>query len=218
MLEGKYIDEKISHSYEKWPLFPPLIFIGLGVNRKFDDVPMSVSGYSFELKEPVPVCDKLRERLSIHLYKHDPSMAPEGKMALTIMLTTDYDYWKQLHEDKAAYKQKKDEIASTVIGLLEQRFPGISDQVEMIDMATPTTFEQYTGNWKGSFEGWLITPENSNVIMKPMKQTLPGLSNFYMCGQWVEPGGGLPTAVMSARRLMKKICKEDGKKFRTNKS
>lgn len=218
MLDGKYIDEKITHSYEKWPLFPPLIFIGLGVNRKFDDVPVSVSGYSFELKEPSQVCDKIRKRLSVHLYKHDPSMAPAGKTALTIMLTTDYDFWKQLHEDKAAYKQKKEEIVSTVIRLLEQRFPGISSQVEMIDVATPTTFEQYTGNWKGSFEGWLITPENSNVLLKPMKQTLPGLDNFYMCGQWVEPGGGLPTAVMSARRLFKKICKEDGNKFRTCKS
>jgi phytoene dehydrogenase-like protein len=36
-----------------------------------------------------------------------------------------------------------------------------------------------------------------------------------MCGQWVEPGGGLPTGVMSGRRLLKKICKEDGRKFRT---
>ena len=73
----------------------------------------------------------------------------------------------------------------------------------MTDVATPMTFERYTGNWKGSFEGWQITPENSYVMMKPLSQTLPGLSSFYMCGQWVEPGGGLPTGVMSARRLIK---------------
>ena len=51
--------------------------------------------------------------------------------------------------------------------------------------------------------------------MKPMSQTLPGLQNFYMCGQWVQPGGGLPTGVMSARRLLQTLCKEDGKKFET---
>jgi len=45
---------------------------------------------------------------------------------------------------------------------------------------------------------------------------LPGLDDFYMCGQWVEPGGGLPTGVMSARRLFKTICRKDGKKFRTH--
>jgi len=131
------------------------------------------------------------------------------------MFETDYEYWKKLRENKMEYEQKKDEIASTVIKLLEQRFPGISSQVEMVDVATPMTFERYTGNWKGSFEGWLITPENSNVLMKPMSQTLPGLSNFYMCGQWVEPGGGLPTGIMSGRRLIKAICKEDKRKFRT---
>jgi len=85
----------------------------------------------------------------------------------------------------------------------------------MTDIATPVTFERYTGNWKGSFEGWLITPSNSEVVMKPLSQTLAGLGNFYLCGQWVEPGGGLPTGVISAQRLLKKICKEDKRKFRT---
>jgi phytoene dehydrogenase-like protein len=215
MLDGKYADEKIKHIYDNWIPFSPLIFIGIGVKRKFDEIPHSVSGFSFPLKEPVQIGDKQRERLSVHLYHHDPSMAPEGRTSLTVMLETDYDYWKKLHENRNEYDRKKEEIGKSVIVLLEQRFPGISSQVEMIDVATPMTFERYTGNWKGSFEGWLITPENSNVLMKPMSQTLPGLSDFYMCGQWVEPGGGLPTGVMSGRRLIKAMCKEDGKKFRT---
>jgi phytoene dehydrogenase-like protein len=46
-----------------------------------------------------------------------------------------------------------------------------------------------------------------------MDKTLPGLDDFYMIGQWVEPGGGLPTAAMSARRMMETICKQDGKPF-----
>ena len=85
----------------------------------------------------------------------------------------------------------------------------------MVDVATPLTFERYTGNWKGSFEGWLITPQNSSVVMKRMRQTLPGLQDFAMCGQWVEPGGGLPTSVTSGRRLVQALCKQDGKKFQT---
>jgi phytoene dehydrogenase-like protein len=215
MLDGKYADEKIRNSYDKWLLFPPLIFIGLGVDRKFNEVPFSVSGFSFPLKKPVQIADKMRERLPVHLYSHDQSMAPADRTALTVMLETDYEYWKKLSEHRIDYERKKDEIASIVIDLLDQRFPGISSQVEMVDVATPMTFERYTGNWKGSFEGWLITPENANVIMKPMSQALPGLSNFYMCGQWVEPGGGLPTGVMSGRRLVKSLCKEDRMKFRT---
>jgi phytoene dehydrogenase-like protein len=215
MLEGRYADEKLRRIYEKWPVFPPLIFIGLGINRRFDEIPVSVSGFSFALKEPVMLSGKIRERLTVHIYNHDPSMSPEGRTTLTLMLKADYEYWKKLIEDRKEYERNKEEIATRIIELLEQRFPGIKDQVEMVNVATPMTFERFTGNWKGSFEGWLITPENASVLMKPMSQSLPGLKGFYMCGQWVEPGGGLPTSVMSARRLIKRICKEDGKRFKT---
>jgi phytoene dehydrogenase-like protein len=215
MLEGRFTDEKIRTIYEKWLPFPPLIFVGIGVNRSFRDLPLSVSGFSYQLKEPAEIGEAVRDRLYVHIYNHDPSMAPEGKTTITLMLNTDYDYWKELARDKTAYNNKKKEIGERLVELLDQRFPGISSQVEMIDVATPATFERYTGNWKGSFEGWLITPENAKTIMKPMSQSLPGLQNFYLCGQWVEPGGGLPTGVMSARRLIKTICKGDGKKFRT---
>ena len=215
MLEGKYADNKTLEPYGKWPLFPSLIFVSLGINRTFSEIPRSVSGLTFYLKQPVLIGDKIRDKLSVHIFNHDPSMAPEGKTAVTIMLDSDYEYWKRLSEDRATYNQKKEEISRIIIETLEQRFPGITLQVEVSDVATPLTFERYTGNWKGTFEGWLITPENSDVLMKPMSQTIPGLKNFYMCGQWVEPGGGLPTAIMSGRRLMKKICKEDHMKFRS---
>jgi phytoene dehydrogenase-like protein len=215
MLEGKHGNEKTREPFEKWPLFPSLIFVSLGVNRTFEEIPRLVSGLTFHLKKPVEIGDAVRDKLSVHLYNQDPGMAPAGKTAITLMLKSDYDYWKSLAQERTAYVQKKEEIGRTVVGLLEQRFPGISSLVEVIDVATPLTFERYTGNWKGSFEGWLITPENSRVIMKPMSQSLPGLNNFYMCGQWVEPGGGLPTAVMSGKRLIKTLCKEDGRKFIT---
>ena len=213
MLEGRYGNKDTHEPYRKWPLFPSLVYVSLGVNRTFDDVPQTVSGLTFHLKEPVEIADKIIEKLSIHIYNQDPTLAPAGKTALTVMLYSDYNYWKDLSLDKTSYLSKKDEIAKKVINLLEQRFPGISELVEVADVATPLTFERYTGNWKGTFEGWLLTPDNYKVLMKPMAQKLPGLLNFYMCGQWVEPGGGLPTSVMSARRLVKKICKEDHIRF-----
>ena len=132
---------------------------------------------------------------------------------MVVMLPSSYEYWKELAKDQATYKDKKDQVARIIVELLEQRFPGISGQVEMVDVATPVTFERYTGNWKGNFEGWLITPENESTLMRPMSQTLPGLQNFYMCGQWVQPGGGLPSGVMSGERLVKSLCKQDGRRF-----
>ncbi len=213
MLENKFGDETTRKPYEKWIPFHPLIYISLGINRSFDDMPKTISGHSFKLREPVRVADKEREWLSFHIFNQDPTLAPKGKTVVTVMLATDYDYWKELGKDRKKYLEKKDEVAGLVIGLLGQQFPGISADIEVTDVATPLTFERYTGNWKGSFEGWIITAENAGTVMKPMSQTIPGLSNFYMCGQWVEPGGGLPTSIMSAKRLLKTICKEDGVKF-----
>jgi phytoene dehydrogenase-like protein len=214
MLEGKYLDTKTREHYEKWPVFHSLLFISLGINRRFDDLPLSVSGLTFALKEPVTVADRMRSRMPVHIYNQDPTLAPEGKTAVTVLLESDYSYWKDLAKDRTLYLQKKNEVVSQVIGLLEQRFPGITEQVEVTDVATPLTFERYTGNWKGSFEGWLITPSNAYTMTRPMPQTITGLKNFYMCGQWVEPGGGLPTSITSANRLFKKICKEDNARFR----
>jgi phytoene dehydrogenase-like protein len=215
MLGGKFVDDKVKEPYENWKPFPPLIFVGLGVKRSFADQPVSVSGITFPLKKPIEIADRTIDRLPLHYLNQDPTLAPEGKTSMVVMLPTNYHYWKELGEDKAAYEEKKQQIAKTVVMALDQRFPGLANDVEMVDVATPLTFERYTGNWQGSFEGWLITPGNAGVMMKPMSQVLPGLEKFYMCGQWVEPGGGLPTGVMSGRRLLQTICKEDKKKFTT---
>jgi phytoene dehydrogenase-like protein len=109
--------------------------------------------------------------MPVHIFNQDPTLAPEGKTSIVVMMPSRYEYWKELEGDRAAYEEKKDQVARTVVHLLDQRFPGISQQVEMVDVATPLTFERYTGNWKGSFEGWLITPEN--IPPSALSQTRP---------------------------------------------
>lgn len=214
MLDGRYTDPTVREPYEKWRPFPPLLFISLGVNRLFQDIPCSYSGISFPLPAPVKIGDAVYDRLPLHIFNQDPTLAPAGKTVLIAILTSRYDYWQQLAQDRKAYEAHKEEIAKKVIEALETRFPGIRGQVEMTDVATPLTFERYTGNWQGSFEGWLITPQNSDTMIRPMSQTLPGLKNFYMSGQWVQPGGGLPSGVMTSRRLLQRLCRQDGNKFR----
>jgi phytoene dehydrogenase-like protein len=50
-----------------------------------------------------------------------------------------------------------------------------------------------------------------------MSQMLPGLSNFYMAGQWVQPGGSIPAVAMSGRNAVQIICQKDNKEFMTMK-
>ena len=144
MLEGKYVDETIRGYFEKLIPFPPLLYIALGVNRPFSDWPASASGIALELAEPIMIGSVQQKFLGVKVYNFDPTLAPEGRTLLTIMFPTDYEYWKKLRENDDHYKAEKEKIADTVVALLDRRFPGLAGQVEMVDVASPTTFERYT--------------------------------------------------------------------------
>jgi phytoene dehydrogenase-like protein len=214
MLEGKYVDDAIKNRYDNPNLFSPLVYIGLGVADRFDEISPSVASLSFPLDTPVTVAGKEHDRLYVLNYSYDPALAPEGKTVLKVQFDTDYDYWEKLHEDPERYKAEKERIADDVIAALDKRFPGLASKVEMRDVATPVTWVRYTGNWRGSYEGWMFSGE---TFTSSMRKTLPGLDNFYMAGQWVNPGGGMPTAAMSGNHTIQLICNKDGKKFVTSK-
>jgi phytoene dehydrogenase-like protein len=210
MLDGKYISTEIKSKYEHPNLFAPLVYVALGINRKFEDVPPSINGFTYQLKQPIIVAGQKQDSLNLRVYNFDPTLAPPGKNIAVVTFQSGYDYWKTLRENLTAYNAEKEKIADDVISALEERFPGIKTQIEMRDIATPITWERYTGNWRGAYEGWMFDIKN---LLSSMKKTLPGLDNFYMAGQWVNPGGGMPTAVMSGNHTIQMICKKDRKKF-----
>ena len=127
------------------------------------------------------------------------------------MTTDNYQYWNDLRKNnKQEYNQEKDRISKEVIEILNQRLGNIKNNIDVIDVATPATFKRYTNNWKGSTQGWEWTP---GLIPEFIKKELPGLKNFYLIGQWVEPGGGVPTVAMSGRNVIQIISKQDKKPF-----
>ena len=210
MLGGKYLNNTIRDYYDGLPIFPPLIHVALGVARSFEAEPTTTI---YALDESITIGGTIRKHFGVEIYSYDRTMAPPGKTVLKVMFPSDYTYWENLKQDAERYRAEKDQIADQVIALLDRRYPGLANQVEMCDVATPTTWERYTGNWQGSMEGWLITRKTFPPFR--MSKTLPGLEDFYMVGQWVEPGGGLPTAAMSGRNIIQILCKRDKKTFVT---
>jgi phytoene dehydrogenase-like protein len=211
MLGGAYLDKKIKSKYDNPNLFEPLVYVGLGVARQPEDLPASIGGLSYSLLKPIVVAGEEKDTINVRSYSFDPTMAAQGKTTLVVQFTTDYDFWHKLKQEPHQYRAEKEAIVQAVIAGLEERFPGITEQVEMTDIATPITWERYTGNWRGSYEGWMFDSDFS--LMSSMRKTLPGLKNFYMAGQWVNPGGGIPTAVMSGNHTIQMICRKDNKKF-----
>jgi phytoene dehydrogenase-like protein len=213
MLGAKYVSDTVRGYYEELPIFPPIVQVSLGVERDLSAEPHSIV---YQLDEPMTIAGEARERMSIRHFCYDPTMAPAGKSVIETMFPSSYDYWSALYGDRERYEAEKKDIAIKVIDQLERHYPDISEQVEVVDVATPMTYERYTGNWQGSMEGWLPTVKTMRMTKgQGMDKTLPGLKGFYMVGQWVEPGGGLPPAAMSARKVIGMICKQDGKSFTT---
>lgn len=214
MLDGKYRSPELQEYYDKGEIFQPLVMVSIGVDRDLSDQPNMVVRL---LNKPITIAGKEETSIQVKHYCYDPTLAPAGKSIVMAMFSTSYEYWKKLAEEPERYDAEKKQAALTVISTIDRYIPGFEKDVEAVDVATPLTTERYTGNWQGSFEGWLLTTKNmSKSITGGLPHTLPGLKNFYMVGQWVEPGGGLPTAGMSGRAMFKRICKEDGKEFVTS--
>jgi len=213
MLEGKYTNQQIEKDYENLMTFPSYLQISLGVDKTFEKTPHYLY---FPLDKPLDLRDgTVHKYIGLRVFNFDPTLSPEDKTLLTVLLTThNHTFWQELRKkDISEYKSTKKKIADQVIDALDNKFGDIRSNLDVTDISTPATIIRYTNNWKGSFEGWLLTPETG---MKNMKKTLPGLENFYMIGQWVEPGGGLPTAFLSGRNVAQIICKKDKKKFKAS--
>lgn len=212
MLEGKYLDDEVQGYYDRFEPFASYLQVALGVARTFENEPHTLA---------FPVAKKLTidstsecDHIDARIFSFDPTMAPKGKTILIArFLSRAHTYWEELREnDRTSYNKEKERIANAVIDAFEQRFGGIRENLEMVDVSTPATVIRYTNNWKGSFEGWMLTPA---VGLSRLKKILPGLGDFYMVGHWVEPGGGLPSGLRSGRSVAQMICTEDGKPFTT---
>lgn len=213
LLGGRYLDNKVRSYYRDMTVAKSILQISLGVSRDFSaECPF----INFPLAQPVYLGNVRHERLVVKHYCFDPTMSPPGKSVLSVWCEADYDYWKSMRAHPRHYRAAKDLVAQQVIAALDERFPGLSDAVEVVDVATPVTYERYTANWRGAFAGWALTTRKMSMMMGGgMKKTLPGLDNFYMIGQWVEPGGNVELSVASGRDVMKDICTAKGKPFET---
>lgn len=216
MLDGRYLDDTMRGYYEELPVCTPYAQVSLGVARDLSAEPHAVN---FPLTRPLLVGSELHSRMEVRHYGFDPSLAPPGKSSVIVLLPTHYDVWKALAHDWPTYQGEKRRLLLSVIAALEQRFPGIDEQVEVADVATPLTYERRTGNWCGSPKGWQVSTKTLDLLMsrKGIRRTLFGLSNFYMAGHWVEPVGGVATAAFSGRSVVQILCHEDGREFMATK-
>ena len=210
LLGGRYTEPHLEVAYSNWKPYPSYLQVSLGIAQDLSHLP----GFGSRLLDAPLTVDPHTQlkQLSYRCFHFDPTFAPPGKTALTCFLPTyGCDYWVQLRErDPERYRAEKARIVELVVDVLERTHPGLRACIEVTDVSTPATVIRLTGNWRGSMEGWLPTPK---IGLRPLPNRLPGLANFYMAGQWVMPGGGLPGGLMSGRAAIRDLCAQDGVRF-----
>ncbi len=208
-LDGRYLPPRVKRAYETWIVYPPILQVFLGVARDLSALPFHVDS---PLAEPITIAGEKRTRLSVRHSCFDKTMAPAAKSVVQVWFPTNYSYFEALASNRARYEAEKKEIAEKTIAEVDRRLPGLAAAVEVVDVATPITYRRFTGNWQGSADGWCMTTTNASSRL-PLH--LPGLSGFYMAGQWTQPFSGTPGAATSARNAIQFLCHADRKAFVT---
>jgi phytoene dehydrogenase-like protein len=212
MLAGRYTSRAIRNYYATPEDRVEMgLHVGLGVARSFPEEPHAIV---LTLDPPVEIDQEVRHTLYVQIFGHDGSFAPAGKSVLKVLLPTSYSRWSTLHRAPHEYQAAKEGVAQAVIAQLAKRFEGIERQIEVVDVATPMTFSGYTGNGRG-FKFSINRMMLALFAGRKLSQTLPGLENFYMVGQWAGmPGVSLVAAM--GRDVVRQMCKRDGRPFVTS--
>ena len=214
LLDGSRIDPLHRQLLDTGRVYDPMVLVTFGVDMDFSDQ-ISCLGTAYELEQPLEMGGR---RLSYFLVKnfcYDPSLAPPGKSVVGSGTQTDWAYWERLLGDRAAYDAEKQQIIATCRDQIERLFPGFAARVEMTDVATPHTFERYTGTWQGTYMTWILSPEFQRQHAY-IPKTVPGLAGFYLASMWTNPPGGIPGAAAVGRQVVQLLCHEDRRRFVTS--
>lgn len=179
-------------------------FLSLGIRAPLKETPI------FTLEQPIQCGGFVYETLGFNNYYGYEGYAPEGCTALTVFLGGDsYDFWKKAR-DEGRYEAEKQAVADQVVHAMLQKYPHLADQFEVVDVATPLTYERYTGSSKGS---WMSVMEKGMPSMRACPCMLEEIKGVYFAGHRTMVPGGMPTALNSGRAAAQMVCRQFDKTF-----
>ena len=205
----KPLDERWCKKMRKNVVTEQNMFICLGVKMNLENLPRC---FVISLDESFSAGGIDFNELRINNYALYKNHSPENCTTLTCLLLGHcYDYWKKAKED-GTYKEKKQLLAEKFIDVLEKTIPGIKENIEVIDVATPMTYERYCNSFQGSWMSvWEPHGKQWNYPIK--SQSVKGL---YFASQRTMMPGGLPIAVCAGRFAAQHLCKDNDTVFVCN--
>ena len=135
----------------------------------------------------------------------DPSFAPEGKTALSLLCLQYGEPWESVAPED--YAKTKYEFADHLIAHAERIFPGIRDNIEEVEVGTPLTMMRYLNTPGGAIYGFQQNTQDGVLFRERMDE----VDGLFMAGCWNGMGGFQPTYMIgesTGRAVAKKIKKK----------
>jgi phytoene dehydrogenase-like protein len=211
LLKGRYNDPAYEMRYSNPNTYPlaSQLQVSLGYAGTVGNLPRTI----FMQSEPIKYGATEIDRFKLTHFGHEPGYAPDGHTALHAIVNQfaeDYEVWSKFYNDKEAYRNEKERIGQEVLEAIENRFPEMSGKLEVFDVATPKTYERYCKAHRGAFMPFMMTTGGK---MLDHSGRIKGLKNLYLSGQWLQPPGGLPTAAITGKDTIMRICKQEKQPF-----
>ncbi len=142
----------------------------------------------------------------------DPTLAPPGKATLVLHTAArigQNEAWGTGPglERGRAYGELKRRFADVLIERAGRALGvDLRAAVEVCEVATPVTYQRFTGNRDGAIMGF--KPTRANLRARIARRTTP-VPNVLIGGQWAEVGGGLPSAVRAGANAAAVILRDE---------
>ena len=177
-------------------------FAGIGVKADLASLPAALL---IKPQTPLAVGGEKLSTIMINNYAAYAGYAPEGGAALTAILgfTDSYDFWLAAKKN-GSYAHEKEKLACALEAALAAAIPATRGRIDVIDIATPLTYERYTGSYHGSWMSRMTVTSK----MKKYPCTLKSVHGVYFAGFRTDFPGGLPGALLSGRRAAQLLCRD----------
>jgi phytoene dehydrogenase-like protein len=206
LLGGRYRDSAFAKRFDDPETYPLAsnTYIGLGYEGEVGDMPRTVRFGC----DPIEVAGAAVTQITLNHYGYESGFAPEGCTAMTVALNhfgEEIDRWFALAQDREAYRSEKSRVGEAVRLAIETHVPQFAGKLTVLDVATPATYDRYCNAHRGAFMAFFPT-----IGSKMMAHTgrIKGLDNFVLSGQWLQPPGGLPIAVVTGKDSIQRLCKK----------
>ena len=208
LLNNQYDDYYYQYRFDNrkdYPIQSALLFT-YKVNSNVDNIPKMSQ---FEVK-PIKIANQVITDISVRNYSFDKTLNKDCTTFGVLMEVSDvvYDYFANLSKEE--YLKEKNRIANEVLDSIKKYYNLKDEEIKLLDVVTPLTYNRYTNAYKGSYMSFVTTKKAKGLMRKGL---ISGLKNFVMAGQWLMSPGGLPIALFTGKHAIYRICKMDKKEF-----